>query len=87
MKPDTKYTCQFGTLTLSVRECAAGKFKARVVGRKPADVFKHALVIRPGTVLTLRKGKTETRYIRVQAFAPKLQYGGRLVASGVITAS
>ena len=88
MKPDKKYICHHGTLTLSVRETArAGTFKARVVGRKPADVFQHALVIRPGTVLTLRKGKRETRFVQVQAFAPKLQYGGRMVASGVIVAT
>lgn len=79
-----KYTCQFGALTLSVRETERpGTFKARVV-RKPCDRFQHALVIRPGTVLVLRRRK-QTRHIQVSAFAPRLQYGGRLVASGVIT--
>ena len=79
-----KYICHHGPLKLSVREDSAGEFRVRVVGRKPANPFERALVIRPGIVLTLRKGKRETRYIQVRAFAPRLQYGGRPVASGVV---
>ena len=80
-----KYICQFGPLKLSAREIQGGAFRVRVVGKKPENPFQRALVIPPGTVLALKQKGRATRHIQVRAFAPKLQYGGRLVASGVIT--
>ena len=83
MAEPQKYTSHHGPLKLSLRE-EGNSFKVRVVGRKPESPFQRALVIRPGTVLTLHgKGKA-TRHIQVRAFAPKIQYGGKMVASGVI---
>ena len=80
-----KYVCHLGALKLSLREQGDGSsFKVRVAGRKPANPFHTALVIRPGTVLTLHGKGKETRHIQVRCFAPNLQYGGRMVASGVI---
>jgi hypothetical protein len=57
--------------------------------RKPIDTFQRALVIRPGTILALKKQKggkkQQPSFITVKAFAPKLRYNGRLVSSGEIT--
>jgi hypothetical protein len=86
MKPFfRKYTCVLDSLTLSVRETdRATAFEVRVV-RKPQDqLFSQALIIRPGTQLKLCSGRNSARFITVRVFIPRVQYGGRFVAGGVI---
>jgi hypothetical protein len=81
------FRCVLGLLTLSVRVLEPNRrLSVRVVARRPgASTFEHALVIPPGTILKLtRAGGRETRFVRVRAFAPRLQYGGRFVAGGVV---
>jgi len=87
-----KYTCTLGALVLSLSQTGPNTMHATVSNRrsrKPTDVFQRALIIRPGTILALKKQKggkkQQPSFITVKAFAPKLQYNGRLVSSGEIT--
>lgn len=86
-----KYTCTLGALVLSLSQTGPNTMHATVSNRsrKPTDAFQRALIIRPGTILALKKQKggkkQQPSFITVKAFAPKLQYNGRLVSSGEIT--
>jgi hypothetical protein len=80
-----RYTCVLDSLLLSVRETdRASAFDVRVVRKPREDVFSQALIIRPGTVLKLRRGANSVRFVKVRVFIPRIQYGGRFVAGGVI---
>lgn len=80
-----KFRCELGPLTLSVRESEPNRLDVRVVRRQAgSSLFEHALVIRPGTVLRLVRGRRESRYVLVKVFVPRLQYRGRCVAGGVV---
>jgi hypothetical protein len=79
-----RYTCVHGPLTLFVREtCEPNTLEVRVTHKPKARIFEQALVIRPGTVLCLRTSRRGVKYVRVQVFNPRIQYG-RLVAGGTL---
>ena len=80
LKP--RLTCTHGALTLSVRPSGApGEFRVRVTSFPPDRPFERGLVIRPGTVLRLRHGKTRSCLVTVRSFSQTIQYG-RFCASG-----
>ena len=77
-----KYSCVLGSMQLCVRETDdPATFNVRVV-RKPSDAFAQALLIRPGSVLTLRSGRSSARFVKVRVFKPRMQYNGHCVAGG-----
>jgi hypothetical protein len=77
-----KYTCFLGPLTLCVRETHEPHTYNVRVTRKPRT-FEQALVIRQGTVLCLHSART-SKYVRARVFRPRVQYGGGLVAGGML---
>jgi hypothetical protein len=80
-----RYTCAFESLVLSVRETDRDTaFEVRVVHKPGDQAFAQALIIRPGTQLKLCSGRNSVRYITARVFVPRMQYGGRFVAGGVI---
>lgn len=82
--PVTKFRCELGPLTLCVRERGPKQLDVRVVRRREAcSLFEQALLIPPGTVLRLTAPGI-TRFVQARAFAPRMQYGGRCVAGGVV---
>jgi hypothetical protein len=80
-----KYTCAFDSLILSIRDTARAEvFEVRVVQKPQDQLFSQALIIRPGTQLKLCFGRNSARFITVRVFIPRMQYGGRFVAGGMI---
>ena len=79
----TKYRCTHGDLTLMVRTTDAPDRMRVMVTKKPADPFRQALVIPPGTVLRLQRGKHTTVFVRVRVFCPRINYG-HIVAGGEV---
>lgn len=80
MKMSHKYSCHHDSLTLSIRTTDS-PLRLRVqVTKKPDNPFRQALLIRPGTVLRLQKGKAAF-FVRVRVFCPRINYG-RIVSCG-----
>jgi hypothetical protein len=78
-----KYACTHGQLRLCVRETGeTGQFDVRVVRKPKGEAFQQALIIRPGTVLTLTRGKG-TRFVKAGVFLPRIRYG-KLIAGGLL---
>jgi len=75
-KPDEKYRCVLGPLTLRVRYVSPKRLDLRVVHR----ASQCALIVPPGMVLRLQRGK-EVHSVKARVFAPRIQYG-RFVAGG-----
>ena len=83
-RPYKKYTCFLGPLTLCVSETSIPNTLDVRVTRKPrARTFEQALVIRQGTVLCLHSART-SKYVRARVFRPRIQYGGGVVAGGML---
>ena len=78
-----RLTCTHGALTLSLRpnDGVPGEFRVRVTSRPKDNPFESALILRPGTVLRLCRGKRGVCWVTVRYFEPTIQYG-RFCASG-----
>lgn len=81
LKP--RLTCTHGALTLSLRPMGGGEFRVRVTAYPKDRPFERGLVIRPGTILRLFHGKTQSCLVTVRVFNPTIQYG-RFCASGTV---
>ena len=78
----TKYRCQHGDLTLSVRTTDDPAVLSVRVTKKPTDPFRQALVIQVGTTLRLIRRKA-VRFVRVHVFRQRINYG-HVVAGGEV---
>lgn len=78
-----RLTCTHGALRLSLRPDSGvpGEFRVRVTKCDKDRPFERGLVLRPGTVLRLCRGKEKTCFVTVRFFEQTLQYG-RFCASG-----
>jgi hypothetical protein len=78
-----RLTCTHGALRLSLRPHggAPGEFRVRVTRYDRDRPFERGLVILPGTVLRLQRGRREACFATVRFFEQTIQYR-RFCASG-----